>query len=719
MDQIARLEPAEVIVRDDDATLSKSDIERWSLTRRPAWQFGIEESQRVLHEHFGVLDLSGMGWDTHADSKESASTHVQDTLAISAAGAAMAYLQETQKTSLDHIHPLQSARLVRSLEIDSATRRSLELNQTIRTASREGSLLEVLDRTVTSMGARRLSQWLASPLVSKDQIDLRLDAVDEFVHDTRLRMTIRDMFDEVYDLERLLARVATGRASPRDLKQVGRSLVQIPKIKAILEERSSARLTQLQQRLELCSTLREQLEVALQDDCPLLARDGGFIRQGYDQRLDDFRQLATGGKEWIARYQAEQIQTTGIPSLKVGFTSVFGYYLEITNTNRDRVPLNYIRKQTLKNAERYITPELKEYEEKVLTADDQSKALEYELFMELRQAVHTQTQALQTNSAIIAELDVLASLAELAVKQSYVRPTMTDEPILEIYEGRHPVLDATLAKGTFVPNDAMIGSEHGCILLITGPNMAGKSTYIRQSALLLVLAQIGSFVPARKATIGIADRLFARVGASDELSRGQSTFMVEMVETARILNTATERSLVILDEIGRGTSTYDGLSLAWAIVEHLHNHNHARTMFATHYHELIDLQKSLPGVRNWNVAVKEWDDNVVFLHRIVQGGADKSYGIHVARLAGVPRDVNERAKEILSQLEANHLNREGHPKIAPPKKRSDHFQMTLFQWQENAVIEKLKSLDVTKMTPVEAIQQLESLQKQASLDSTN
>ena len=405
--------------------------------------------------------------------------------------------------------------------------------------------------------------------------------------------------------------------------------------------------------------------------------------------------------------------------MKVGFTSVFGYYLEITNTNRDRVPLNYIRKQTLKNAERYITPELKEYEEKVLTADDQSKALEYELFMELRQAVHTQTQALQTNSAIIAELDVLASLAELAVKQSYVRPTMTDEPILEIYEGRHPVLDATLAKGTFVPNDAMIGSEHGCILLITGPNMAGKSTYIRQSALLLVLAQIGSIVPARKATIGIADRLFARVGASDELSRGQSTFMVEMVETARILNTATERSLVILDEIGRGTSTYDGLSLAWAIVEHLHNHNHARTMFATHYHELIDLQKSLPGVRNWNVAVKEWDDNVVFLHRIVQGGADKSYGIHVARLAGVPRDVNERAKEILSQLEANHLNREGHPKIAPPKKRSDHFQMTLFQWQENAVIEKLKSLDVTKMTPVEAIQQLESLQKQASLESTN
>jgi DNA mismatch repair protein MutS len=395
---------------------------------------------------------------------------------------------------------------------------------------------------------------------------------------------------------------------------------------------------------------------------------------------------------------------------------VFGYYLEITNTHRDRAPDNYIRKQTLKNAERYITPELKEYEEKVLTADDSAKRLEYELFLELRQAIHAQTPVLQTNAAILAELDVLTSLAELATKQSYVRPTMTDEPVLEIYEGRHPVLDSTLPKGAFVPNDAMLGAEHGRVLLITGPNMAGKSTYIRQTALLVVLAQIGSFVPARKATIGIADRLFARVGASDELAKGQSTFMVEMVETARILNTATNRSLVILDEIGRGTSTYDGLSLAWAIVEHLHNHNQSRTMFATHYHELIDLQQSLPSVRNWNVSVKEWDDNVVFLHRIVEGGADKSYGIHVARLAGVPRDVNDRAKEILSQLEANHLNRYGQPKIAPPTRKSDQIQMTLFQWQENAVIEKLKSIDISRMTPVEAIQQLEQLQKQALLD---
>jgi DNA mismatch repair protein MutS len=712
-DQIARLEPAEILVREDDSTLKRDDFEKWALTRRPSWQFGFEEAQRVLHEHFGVLDLSGMGWDLQPDASVN-STSLQDLLAISAAGAALAYLQETQKTSLTHIQQLVPSRLSRILEIDSATRRSLELTQTIRTATREGSLLEVLDRTVTSMGARRLGQWLASPLLSKEQIESRLDAVDEFVRNDRLRTAMRENLSDVYDIERLMARVSTGRCSPRDLKQVGRSLGQIPKIKALLEERLSARLTQLQTRIDLLPTLREHLESALEEDCPLVARDGGYIRTGYDQRLDDFRILATGGKEWIARYQADQIQQTGITSLKVGFTSVFGYYLEITNTHRDRVPANYIRKQTLKNAERYITPELKEYEEKVLTADESAKALEFELFLELREQVHLQTQALQLNAAILAELDAIASLAELAVKQGYVKPIITDEPLLEIYEGRHPVLDATLPKGTFVPNDSMIGTEHGNILLITGPNMAGKSTYIRQTALLTIMAQMGSFVPARKATIGIADRLFARVGASDELARGQSTFMVEMVETARILNTATERSLVILDEIGRGTSTYDGLSLAWAIVEHLHGVNRARTMFATHYHELIDLQKSLSGVRNWNVSVKEWDDNVVFLHRIVPGGADRSYGIHVARLAGVPREVNDRAKQILIQLEENHLNKYGQPNIAPPRsKASGSIQMTLFEWKDNAVVDRLKSLEIERMTPIEALQQLEALQRQA------
>jgi DNA mismatch repair protein MutS len=715
-DQIARLEPSEILLREDDASMERDQLAAWALTRRPHWQFGFEEATRVLHGHFGVLDLSGMGWnlgDSSARDRQVEQETESDRIAIGAAGAAMAYLLETQKTSLDHIQQLVPARLQRCLEIDSATRRSLELTQTIRTGSREGSLLDVVDRTVTPMGARRLSQWLASPLVVPDHIESRLGAVWELVSEPRLRSAIRESLNDVYDLERLLARVATGRCSPRDLQQVGRSLQQMPKLKSLLEERRSHRLSQLKDRIELCETLLERLESALQEECPLLSKAGGFIRPGYDSGLDEFRSLASGGKEWIARYQAEQIQQTGISSLRVGFTSVFGYYIEITNTHRERIPDHYIRKQTLKNCERYITPELKEYEEKVLSADESSQSREYELFLELRECVHRSTAQLQTNAAIIAELDCLAALAELAVKQSYVRPTITEDAILEIEEGRHPVLDVMLPKGKFVPNDCMLGAEHGRIQLITGPNMAGKSTYIRQTAAILVLAQIGSFVPAKKATIGIADRLFARVGASDELARGQSTFMVELVETARILNTATDKSLVILDEIGRGTSTYDGLSLAWAIVEHLHEKNKARTLFATHYHELVELQKSLPSVRNWNVSVKEWDDQVVFLHRIVPGGADKSYGIHVARLAGIPKSVNDRAKDILSQLEANQVNRYGQPKIAPPQKKSGHIQMTLFHWQENEVLEKLKQLELQSMTPIQALQMLETLQNQA------
>lgn len=702
-DQISRLEPAEILLREDDSILGSDPLDRWSLTRRPVWQFGIDEATRVLHEHFDVLDLSGMGWDASPE----------DRLAIAAAGAAISYLRETQKSPMDHIQQLHPARLFRCMDIDASTRRSLELTQTIRTASREGSLLEVIDQTQTAMGSRKLGQWLSSPLIDIQEIQERHSMVEALVSNTKLRNTLRELLREVYDLERLLARVATGRCSPRDLQQVGRSLLQIPKVQAVIGELKIPKADAFQSLLDPCDSLSSRLRLALQDECPLVSKAGGFIRTGYDSRLDELRGLASGGKEWIAKYQAEQAQATGIPSLKVGFTSVFGYYIEITNTHRDRIPPNFIRKQTLKNCERYITPELKEYEEKVLSADESSQQLEYELFLELRDTVHQATRQLQRNATVIAELDSIASLAELAVKNSYVRPAMTIEPILEIYEGRHPVLDSLMAKGKFVPNDCTLGSEHGRIQLITGPNMAGKSTYIRQCATIVVLAQIGSFVPARKATIGIADKLFARVGASDELSRGQSTFMVEMVETARILNTATERSLVILDEIGRGTSTYDGLSLAWAIVEHLHDRNLSRTLFATHYHELIELQRCLTSVRNWNVSVKEWDDQVVFLHRIVPGGADKSYGIHVARLAGIPRMVNERAKDILSQLEVNHLDRHGQSKIAPPPKKSATVQLTLFQWQENEIVEQIKSLDLSSMTPIQAIQLLESLQNRA------
>ncbi len=704
-DELARLQPAEVLIRDDDGRLQagrEQPADRgWTLTHRPAWQFGIDEARRVLCQHFGTFDLAGMGWDE------------PDALAINAAGAALAYLLETQKNQLAHISLLTPARQGRFLEIDAATRRSLELTQTIRSGSRAGSLLEVMDRSVTPMGARRLAVWMASPLIDRAHIEARLSAVEELVQGKRLRETVREVLADVYDLERLLGRVATGRCGPRDLKQVGKTLTQLPKLKALLTERGSDRLGPLAARIELLESLRGQLDQALVDDCPLLVRDGGFIRSGYHPQLDEYRGLAGGGKEWIARYQAEQIEQTGISSLKVGFTSVFGYYLEITHTHRDRIPPHFVRKQTLKNAERYITPELKEYEEKVLTAEEQANSLEYELFVELRQAVQTHTAALQQTADALAELDVLSALAELAVKHSYVRPQIVDEPRLEINDGRHPVLDARLPQGNFVPNDTFVGQEHGCVLLITGPNMAGKSTYIRQTALLVLMAQMGSFVPAHRATIGIADRIFARVGASDELSRGQSTFMVEMVETARILNTATPRSLVILDEIGRGTSTYDGLSLAWAIVEHLHDTLAARTLFATHYHELVELERTHVGVRNFNVAVKEWDDQLVFLHRIARGGADKSYGIHVARLAGIPREVNERAKDILAQLEIDHLNKHGQSKLAPPPQgKKAQLQLTLFQVDGHPLLDKLRGLNLDSLTPIEALQTLARWQRE-------
>ncbi len=441
------------------------------------------------------------------------------------------------------------------------------------------------------------------------------------------------------------------------------------------------------------------------DDCPLVSRDGGFIRDGFRAELDALRELATGGKQWIANYQASEAARTGIPNLKVGFNNVFGYYLEVTNPHREKVPPEYHRRQTVKNAERYVTPELKEYEEKVLTADERAKQLEYDLFVELRDATAAESRRLRATAEVIAELDCLAALAELARHGGYCRPTLVSEPVLKITAGRHPVLDQQLPQGTFVPNDVAMGPEEGLVLLITGPNMAGKSTYIRQTALLTIMAQMGSYVPAQSATIGIADRIFARVGASDDLSRGRSTFMVEMTETARILNTATDRSLVILDEIGRGTSTYDGVSLAWAAVEFLHDQVGCRTLFATHYHELTDLRQSLAQLRNLNVAVREWQEDVVFLHKIVDGPADKSYGIHVARLAGVPREVLERAKQILAQLETEHLDEGGRAKLTRRRRstRVGDMQLTLFAAAEHPLLDEIRQLDVDQLRPLDAL----------------
>lgn len=696
-DELERIGPAEVLYREDDPRLSPDTTRPWQNTLRPAWTFAAEEAMRTLTKHFGVANLEGYGFGEEHEP------------AIRAAGAVMAYLSETQPGGLDHFESLLAHHRSAVVEIDAATRRSLELTRTIRSGSREGSLLAVIDQTVTAMGARLLSNWLSAPLTDAAGIAARQDAVGELVAAADLRDEVRKTFGGVYDLSRLLGRVATGRTGPRDLQQVGNTLAMLPRLKARLADRHSDLISSIEDDLHLCPELRARLQEGLADECPLSAADGGFIRKGFDESLDALRELAAGGKQWIARYQAEQIEQTGIANIKVGFNKVFGYYLEVTNAHRDRVPDTFIRKQTLKNCERYITPELKEYEEKVLAADDEAKSREAELFQMLRDNVHAHLRQLQETASAIATLDVIAALAELAARRGWVRPEISDQIVLDIQEGRHPVLDAMLPQGEFVPNDCHASAEDGMLMIITGPNMAGKSTYIRQVALLTLLSHVGSFIPAARATIGLTDRIFARVGASDELARGQSTFMVEMVETARILNTATPHSLVILDEIGRGTSTYDGLSLAWAITEYLHEQIGCRTLFATHYHELTQLADTLPRVKNLNVAVREWDDQVVFLHRIIHGGADKSYGIHVARLAGVPSAVNERAKDILAQLETDHRDQFDRPTIAPPKPAGGALQMTLFGYCDHPVLDELKNLNLDSMTPIAALQRLEQL----------
>lgn len=612
-----------------------------SLSPRPDWTFDPTSARAALHAHFAVRTLAGFGFDDASPC-------------LVAAGALMLYLQETVKASLAHLGRLQPYRAECCLFLDDVTRRSLELTRTLRDNVREGSLLAALDRTATSMGARLLHDWIASPLREIPAIEGRLDAVEEFIAEHALRKDLRDLLGEGLDLQRLTSRVSTNRASPHDLAGVARTLRLLPKIKAKITGRRAPLLRELESRLELCPDLREALDASLVDEPPFSARDGGIFKPGYDAGLDELREAARGGKEWIARFQANEITRTGIPTLKVGFNHVHGYYIEITHAQSTKVPSDYRRKQTLKNAERYETPELKEYQEKVLTAEERATARELELFNALRERVAAQTPRILQTAEVLATVDVLAGLAELAASRQYCRPELCDEPILEITDGRHPVLDQTLPPGMFVPNDVSLSPQRGMFWLITGPNMSGKSTFIRQVAVLTLMAHIGSFVPARQAKVGITDRIFTRVGASDELSRGQSTFMVEMTEAANILNNATAKSLVILDEIGRGTSTYDGVSLAWAITEHLHNQTTCRGLFATHYHELAQLAESLPRLCNYNVQVREWEDQIVFLHKITPGSADKSYGIHVAQLAGVPDEVLERAKEVLTELEAHH-----------------------------------------------------------------
>ncbi len=705
-DEIARLNPSEILVSelsiDSPWVRSLRNGTNLAITSRPSWDFVLEQAQKVLNEQFGTTTLAGFGVE-------------DDCPEVPAAGALIAYLRDTQKSAIGHIARLTPYHRKDVLALDEMTRRSLELTRTLRDARRDGSLLQAIDRTCTPMGARLLGDWLTSPLTNLAMIVDRHDAVAELIRDSRLRADLRDALEAANDLERLAARIGTGRATPRDLVALGRTLALLPRIKARLTARSSKRLSELEAALELCPEIRSAIESALVDEPKLALKEGGLIRAGYHADLDEQRELSQGGRSWIGRYQAEQIRRTGINGLKVGENKVFGFFIEITHAQSNqgsRIPADYIRKQTVKNAERYITPELKEYEDKVRHAEERANALEYELFLTLRNRVAADAPRLVQAGAVLAQIDVLCGLAELATKQGYCRPEMVEEPTLEIEAGRHPVLDVLLAPGAFVPNDLKLGDDGGQVLLITGPNMAGKSTYIRQVALIAILAQMGGFVPAKSAKIGIVDRLFARVGATDELGRGQSTFMVEMTETANILNNATANSLVILDEIGRGTSTFDGVSLAWAIAEHIHDHLGTRTLFATHYHELVDLEKTKPRLRNANVAVQEADGEIVFLHRIVPGGADQSYGIHVARLAGVPAPVLSRAREILAFLEKQHVPES--PKGPVPKVKTGRaLQNSLFAALPDPLLEELRRVDIIGLSPEAAVELLRRLKQLA------
>ncbi len=622
------------------------------------WWFDFELASETLCRHFGVASLDGYGCRGLTEP-------------VAAAGAIFSYVQNSLRQDAGHITSLQVYQNDAYMVLDRISQRNLELVEPIFADARDATLLSVLNQTVTPMGSRLLREWVLRPLRDCGEIDRRLDAVGFLVGDPLLLSELREALTAVRDLERTIVRLNVGSANARDMLTLQRGLAAVPGLRALLLETGVELICQLCAAMADLPELVSHISRAIVDEPPLTLKEGGIIRSGYDANLDELRQAATEGKSWIAQLQAKEQERTGIKSLKVRFNKVFGYYIEITKANLAMAPPDYIRKQTLVNAERFITPELKELEDKVTGSEEKSKALEYDLFQALREEVIAHTAEIQRTARAIAAADVLAALAELAAHGDYHRPVLVEEPLLDIRDGRHPVLDRLMRQERFVPNDTELSAEGAQLAVITGPNMAGKSTYIRQVALLVLMAQMGSFVPAKAARIGIVDRIFTRVGAADDIARGQSTFMVEMVETANILNNATPRSLIILDEIGRGTSTFDGLSLAWAVAEFLHDEARvkARTLFATHYHELTELALTKPGVVNWNVAVREWGDKVIFLRKILPGSTDKSYGIHVARLAGLPKSVIQRANEVLSNLEGNAINEVGLPKIARSRRR--------------------------------------------------
>ena len=703
LDELLRLSPAECLIADRRGELFEAetrklakDIEKLTgaiITERPAWYFDPYQSKQRLLKHFGTATLEGFGI---ADGEQ----------IISPAGAVIEYLNETQKTTLGHISSLRKISRKNFLQIDPASLRSLEILQTIRSESQKGTLLGCLDETLTPMGGRMFRNWLCMPLCDLGAIELRQDAIEEIKQTDAKLSDIRKLLSTIADTERIAARISTFRSNPRDLVALAGTLRLIPLLREILQNFKSGLVLELAQNCDSMDELAELLEAAIKPDCPTHLRDGGVIRAGFSEELDGLRSISKDGRTWLQNYQKAQAEQTGIANLKIGYNKVFGYYIEIGHSSADKVPPDYIRKQTIKNAERYITEELKQYETRALTAEEKALELEVELFEQIRRQSAQYVSRLQKLAETIAQCDCLTALAYLAKRRNYIRPKMTNGLELIINEGKHPVLAEPLGA-EFVPNDIELGPGAGDCIILTGPNMSGKSTYIRQTALLVLMAQTGSFIPAKEATIGLVDRIFTRVGASDELVRGQSTFMVEMTETANIINNATEKSLVILDEVGRGTSTYDGLSLAWAVTEHIANNIKCRTLFATHYHELTELAELFANVRNYNVAVREWMDEVVFLHRILPGGTDKSYGIHVAKLAGLPKTILDRSAEILEELESTFQAEATGEHLSKHKTKDD--SESLFVKKHKSVLDKLSSTDIDNLTPIEAINLLNQI----------
>jgi DNA mismatch repair protein MutS len=626
---------------------------------------------------------------------------------VAAAGAVLRYAEETQKDHIGHIRDIEWYKTDGFLALDDVAKRNLELFYTIADGRKEGSLFHVLDETMTSMGGRRLKWWLNYPLVIPEKIRERLAAVSQIKEHHLAREALRKALAGVHDLERLGGRIALGVANARDLIALKTSIKILPSIRSLIEEIEAPFVASLYAGIDEMGDIADIIERAIADDPPMTIREGGIIKEGYDEELDKLISVTTDGKRWIAQLEQKERIKTGINSLKVGFNSVFGYYLEVSKSNVHLVPDEYIRKQTLVNAERYINEELKKYEHTVLHAEELRREREYEIFISIRSRVAKEIRRIQNTASHLADLDAIASLAEIAEKYNYCCPAISDDYTIAIKDGRHPVVERMPLPGGFVPNDVLIDVEKNRFLIITGPNMAGKSTFIRQIALIVVLAQMGSFVPASEAHIGVVDRIFTRIGAADSLARGQSTFMVEMNEVASILKNGTRRSLIILDEVGRGTSTFDGLSIAWAVAEYIHDAPQlgGRTLFATHYHQLTDLVTTKEGVKNYNIAVKEWGDRIIFLRKIVEGGTNRSYGIQVAKIAGVPEEVIIRAKEILANLEKGELDAIGIPRIAYSKKKEEKkkVQLSLFMDGEDLIVHELKNIDVMKMTPMDAI----------------